>query len=215
MDEKFWHDKWENNEIGFHQPEVNPSLQAHLADLNLQAGSRIFLPLCGKTRDIAWLLRQGYSVVGAELSQIAVEQLFEELGLSPELVPVGELISYRAEHVEIFVGDIFKLSAGQLGVVDAIYDRAALIALPESLRRDYVSHLMAISAYAPQLLICYEYDQGLMEGPPFSIDADAVKAHYEADFVITRVKNEPLQEKLKGQVSAVESVWLLTAKVRR
>jgi thiopurine S-methyltransferase len=82
VDASFWHDKWQRNQIGFHEPQANPLLLAHFDSLSLRAGSRIFVPLCGKTLDINWLLARGQRVVGAELSEIAVQQLFAGLGVT-------------------------------------------------------------------------------------------------------------------------------------
>ena len=80
MDSDFWHKKWEDNQIGFHRSSVNPLLVRFLSVLGLAPGARVFLPLCGKTRDIAWVRDQGFRVAGAELSRMAIEQLFDELG---------------------------------------------------------------------------------------------------------------------------------------
>ncbi|MCL4165555.1 UNVERIFIED_CONTAM: hypothetical protein GTU68_005190, partial [Idotea baltica] len=170
MEADFWHERWSNNEIGFHENEVNPLLVDHINDLNLAEDSRIFLPLCGKTRDIAWLHSQGYKVVGIELSEHAVKQLFQDLGQTPEITQIGELSLYSIEDIEIYVGDFFNLSKEQLGKIDAVYDRASLIALPDTMRGQYAKHLVAITANVPQLLITLEYDQSALNGPPFSID---------------------------------------------
>ena len=91
MKEEFWHQKWKLGDIAFHESEVNPFLIEHFEKLNLQKDSRIFLPLCGKTRDITWLLACGYRVVGAELSEIAIKELFKDLVLVPEISKVGDL----------------------------------------------------------------------------------------------------------------------------
>ena len=80
MEAGFWHQKWEKGDIGFHAPEVNPSLQEHFGKLQMAAGARVFLPLCGKTRDIGWLLDEGFRVSGAELSELAIKELFKKLG---------------------------------------------------------------------------------------------------------------------------------------
>ena len=69
MDTDFWLQRWQENNIAFHRSEANPLLVTHFKALGLAKGSRVFVPLCGKTKDIAWLLSQGYSVEGAELSQ--------------------------------------------------------------------------------------------------------------------------------------------------
>src|SRR5690606_15848969 len=102
----------------------------HFDRLRLTAGSRLFLPLCGKTRDIAWLLEGGYRVAGVELSEVAIGVLFEELDLEPAIERSGNLLCYSGPGIDIHVGDIFELTAAQLGDVQAIYDRAALVALP-------------------------------------------------------------------------------------
>ena len=167
MDASFWHQRWGENDIAFHQSEANPLLVKYFKALSLAEGSRVFLPLCGKTLDIPWLLSSGYRVAGAELSKIAIEQLFTTLGVEPKISGVGEVDHYSAKNIDIFVGDIFRLSSKILGLVDAIYDRAALVALPEEMRNRYAAHLTRITHKAPQLLICYEYDPISMAGPPF------------------------------------------------
>ncbi len=209
MDANFWHQKWERGDIAFHQSEANPFLAAHFGQLKLPQGSRVFLPLCGKTRDFAWLLAKGYRVVGAELSELAIKDLFNDLGLEPEISPVGELARYRANSIDIFVGDIFAVSAETLGPVNAIYDRAALVALPAGIRGPYTSHLMDITGSAPQLLVTYQYDQGLMDGPPFSVSGDEVKQHYGDIYQLKAVESQNVTGGFKGGVAATETAWLL------
>lgn len=209
MDANFWHQRWETNNIAFHGSEANPLLVNYFKELSLAEDSRVFVPLCGKTLDIDWLLANGYRVAGAELSRIAIEQLFAELGTEPTISGVGELKHFSATNIDIFVGDIFALSGSMLGPVDAVYDRAALVALPEHMRQRYTTHLMEITAKAPQLLVCYEYDQSLMEGPPFSISSEEVYEHYGDDYNITLVASTTVPGGLKGTCAAKENVWLL------
>ncbi|MCQ8119486.1 thiopurine S-methyltransferase [Methylomonas rosea] len=209
MEASFWHQKWERGEIAFHESEANPYLVAHFKELHLKKGSRVFLPLCGKTRDIAWLLSRGYRVAGAELSKLAVSELFNELGLEPKTFKAGKLTQYSAKDIDIFVGDIFDVSTELLGATNAIYDRAALVALPSGIREHYTSHLINISGTAPQLLITYEYDQHLMDGPPFSVIENEVKQHYESAYRLKSVESKNIEGGLKGEVAATETVWLL------
>ena len=208
MEANFWHQKWERGEIAFHQSEANPFLVAHVQQLQLPQASRVFLPLCGKTLDFAWLLTNGYQVVGAELSAIAIKELFDDLGLTPTITTAGKMHHYHAENIDIFVGDIFDLSAEMLGTVNAIYDRAALVALPADLRKQYTAHLLDISNTAAQLLITFIYDQTQMDGPPFSINEAEVNHHYAASYQIDRLENKALEGGLKG-VATIENVWLL------
>ena len=131
MNPDYWKKRWNEGKIGFHQANANPLLVQHLDRLELESGSRVFVPLCGKTTDIAWLLAQGFQVVGIELSEIAVQDLFADLQLSPTIIETQGLLGYSAPKIEVFVGDIFHLDRGTLGTIDAVYDRAALVALPE------------------------------------------------------------------------------------
>ncbi|MGD1906094.1 MAG: thiopurine S-methyltransferase [Leptolyngbyaceae cyanobacterium] len=211
MDPNFWQQKWTKNEIAFHRSEANPALVQYFEKLSLGRGSRIFLPLCGKTLDIAWLLSQGYRVVGAELVEMAIEQLFAELGVEPEIAAVGGVKRYSAENIDIFVGDIFRVSGEILGPVDAIYDRAALVALPAEVRSRYAPHLMEIAKQAPQLLVTYEYDQSLMNGPPFSISSENVAQYYGGVYDLKQLESADVPGGLKGRCTAKENIWLLKA----
>ena len=210
MDANFWHQRWGKNEIGWHETKVNPLLVQHFNELGLEKGSRIFIPLCGRTLDISWLHAQGYRIAGAELSKVAIEQLFAELGVQPNVSARGEGEQWSANHIDIFVGDIFALSAETLGHVDGIYDRAALVAFPEDMRNRYVRHLIEITEKAPQLLICYEYDQRCIEGPPFSIPDQEVKRQYASAYLLKLLSSTEVSGGLKGKCPANEKAWLLS-----
>lgn len=210
MEHDYWHGKWDKNDIGFHEGAPNRLITRHLATLSITPGGRIFLPLCGKTRDIGWLLDQGYRVAGAELSEKAIRALFDELSLTPSIKEIDGLTHFAAGTIDIFVGDIFDLTRARLGPVDAIYDRAALVALPDGIRADYSKHLIALTGAAPQLLLCFEYDQTEMSGPPFSIDIAEVERHYAETYAITSIERAEMPGRLKGITAATEVAWKLT-----
>lgn len=212
MEHSFWHHKWEHNDIGFHRKTANALLVEHLPVLGLADGQRVFVPLCGKTLDIRWLLSQEYRVAGAELSRLAVDQLFAELECVPTITEAGPLLHYSAPDLDIFVGDILELTADLLGPVDAIYDRAALVALPPALRDLYTAHLRAITNRAPQLTIVFEYDQSRAEGPPFSIPDAEIARHYEASYSPVLLANHVIPNGMRGQCPAAEKVWNLAPK---
>ncbi|MFD1216543.1 thiopurine S-methyltransferase [Microbulbifer celer] len=209
MEKAFWLEKWQKMEIGFHNAEAHPLLVKHFDALNLPKGSRLFLPLCGKTLDIGWLLGNGYQVAGAELSETAVVQLFEQLQVAPTIDELGELKRYSADGIDIFVGDIFQLDPDTLGQVDAIYDRAALVALPESMRARYAQLLIALTTTAQQLLITFDYDQSQIAGPPFCVDSDEVKALYSENYTLSLLQEVNVPGGLKGKCPAQEQVWRL------
>lgn len=209
MDPTFWHERWTLNRIGFHEGKPNAFLLDHLPRLALAPGARIFVPLCGKTRDIAFLLAQGLHVAGAELSQLAVSQLFAEMEVEPAVTPQGPLTRYAAPGLDIWCGDIFDLSRETLGPVDAVYDRAALVALPPDMRARYGAHLADLTARAPQLLLSFEYDQAAMDGPPFSVSEEEIRALYGADYDILTLERTPLAGGLRGGVAAMETAFLV------
>lgn len=209
MDPAFWLQRWAEKNIAFHRSEANPALANHFGELSLPIGSRVFVPLCGKTRDIAWLLSKGYGVAGIELVEMAVVELFDDLGAEPEKTTTEAGTLYSATDVDVFVGDVFDLSRETLGSVDAIYDRAALVALPRAMRTRYAAHLLEITSAAPQLLITYEYDQSLMEGPPFSVWPEEICDHYGDSYSVSLLSRTKVAGGLKGKCAANECVWLL------
>lgn len=184
MEKQFWEQAWQAQELGFHLPFVHPILKRNLAAYDLPAGATVFLPLCGKTLDIGWLLEQGLSVVGVELSELAVRQLFESLEVTPQISSWGDGQVWRHGGLTVFQGDFFALTAEDLGKVGLVYDRAALVALPASMREAYAAHLAAVTHHVPQLLIAFEYDQNRMAGPPFAVPSQAVAKLYGDSYTL-------------------------------
>ncbi len=209
MEADFWHERWENNQIAFHEGEANVLLVKHFKALSLEQDQRVFLPLCGKTNDIAWLLSQGYRVIGSELSELAIQQLFEELEVEPEITELDKFKRYQVTGLEILVGDFFELTGELLGKVDAIYDRAALVALPEPMRQQYTKHLAEITQNQKQLVISFVYDQTCLDGPPFSVIDEEVKQHYADIYELTLLESIEVPGGLKKKCAAVENIWLL------
>ncbi len=212
MEANFWHKRWADNCIGFHESEHNPLLLRYFTELSLPRGGRIFLPLCGKTLDIGWFLSEEYRVTGIELNQSAIEQLFEELGLEPKISRKNDLGLYQHDNIDIYAGDIFDLSAETLGAVDAVYDRAALVALPPEMRHRYTSRLMQITAHAHQLLLSLVYDQSQMQGPPFSVGDEEIQRHYAECYHLHNLAHETVPGGLKGLKEIVETVWILRSR---
>jgi thiopurine S-methyltransferase len=208
MDANFWHHRWETKQIGFHLSETNPWLVKYLPTFRLNSGARIFIPLCGKTLDIAYLLGQGFQVVGVELSELAIEQLFQELKVTPEISKRGAFKRYYHAGLTIYVGDFFSLTRVELGEVQGIYDRAALVALPPEMRVRYAAHMQKLAPMAPQLLITFDYDQSGFEGPPFSVSEAEVRALY-AHKTLAALAEAPVAGGLRGYYPAQERVWML------
>lgn len=182
MEAEFWLQRWRENKIGFHLDDANPHLRVYWDRLAVSPPARVFVPLCGKSFDMFWLRQHGYQVVGVEISPLAVEALFAEQGVVAEKENINNQVRWQANGITVWCGDYFQLTAGQLGRIDAVYDRAALIALPEQMRADYVSHMKTLVGVVPQLLITLSYDQATMEGPPFSVDNAEIRRLYGQDY---------------------------------
>lgn len=215
MEEAFWQARWAQGQIGFHLQEVNPYLQQHWPSLSIAPGSQVLVPLCGKSLDMAWLAGQGLRVLGVELADRAVEDFFAEQGLQPEVEQQGVLRLYRAAGVEIYCGDFFDVQAEHVAGCTALYDRAALIALPETMRARYVEHLAAIlPGNCRGLLVSLEYAQEEMSGPPFSVsqaEIDARLSPYWQIELLARhdVLNENWRFLQRGLSSLHESIYRL------
>lgn len=176
MHHEFWHERWRDGRIGFHEGRVNGLLERHVGWLESGArarggaGLRVFVPLCGKAEDMAWLAARGHEVVGAELSGLAIEQFFAAHGLDARREPRGGLVEWSAGPFRIFEGDVFACDEALLGPLDAVYDRAATVALPQPMRTDYLRHVAKLMPRGARgLLIAFEYDTSRMDGPPFSV----------------------------------------------
>lgn len=213
MNQDFWLERWENKQIGFHQPNVHSLLRQHWPQLSLASACRVLVPMCGKTPDMLWLAAQGHRVTGIELSDIAAREFFDEADLSYRRECVGAFDCYIGEQIEIRVGDVFDLPAADLARFEAFYDRAALIALPDDMRRAYVDHLMGgLRRGTSGLLITFDYDPSLMDGPPFNVDDEDVGKLYgpyaHVDLLAERrglSDNDPLRD--RGLTDARDGIY--------
>jgi thiopurine S-methyltransferase len=215
MDPDFWHERWTRGEIGFHQHDYNRHMQAFTGRLEIDRGAHVLVPLCGKSLDMLWLLGQGYRVSGIEISPLAVQEFFAENGLEPELRPFGDGLLYRCPGLDIYCSDFFEFDLGRLAPVDAVYDRASLVALPAHMRPSYAQHLAGpLRPETRSLLVTLDYPPDEMAGPPFSVTAEEVERLFGADFRIDPLYSEDCLQREprfreKGLTRLEEQVFLL------
>lgn len=209
MDADFWRLRWRDGQTGWRQATAHPMLARHFPALGVAPGARVFVPFCGDSVDVGWLLAAGCRVAGAELVESAVQRLFENFGVEPRVESLGALKRYAGEGIDVFVGNLFDLAASDLGAVDAVYDRAALVALPAETRPAYAAHVTALAGRAPQLLISFDYDQDRMPGPPFSVPDGEVRTLYGADYDLEKLESAEVEGGLKGLCPASETAWRL------
>ena len=221
MNPEFWQTRWQEKRIGFNQSQVNPLLMKCFSHLNVPAGGRVFVPLCGKSIDMAWLAAQGYNVVGVELVETAVQEFFAEQNIVPTVYQHADnptIKSYQGQlagrTITLWVADIFALTAEDIDNVDAVYDKAALIALPANMRVKYSEQVRQLSdtadkKFAPQLLITLNYDQIKKNGPPFSISSEQIQQYYGEHYQINELINELATIGSAPELTVTEHVWLL------
>lgn len=187
MDTEFWLERWKKNEIGFHGADVQPALAKNWDKLGIPKGVRVFVPLCGKSLDMEWLARQGYVVVGAELSELAVDQFFAERGLTPSVEERGGFKVKRTGTYEIWCGDFFALDATAIAAA-AGYDRAALVAMPPGMQPRYAAKMAELMPQSSKtLLVGLDYDQAEMQGPPFATSQARVRALFDEAFDVSLI----------------------------
>ncbi len=215
MNKEFWHAKWNSNDIAFNQQQPNFFMMEYFNFLNLKPSSKVFVPLCGKSIDLLWLAEQGYEVIGIELNLQACEDFFTENNISFQQNKIKNFTILSSDKITLISGDFFELNTDIIGQIDAIYDRAALIALPTEMRQLYANKIISLATHNTQiLLITLNYDQNTMQGPPFAVNKDAVHHLYDKYFNIKTLysksaENIPDHLQAKGLEEATDLVFML------
>jgi thiopurine S-methyltransferase len=205
MHREFWEARWAEGRIGFHQGRPNELLERHAAVLD--GRRRVLVPLSGKSVDLRLLAERGHDVVGIELVRAAVEAFFEEQGIEASEVELGPYRGLTGGGVTLLAGDFFEATRDALGHFDAIYDRAALVALPRETRASYAAHCQRLLGASGRVaLIAFAYDPSRMEGPPFSVDDAEVRllyAPHDVRLVEERLEPPPphLSERGLGEIA--------------
>lgn len=206
MEHDFWHNRWNEGRLGFHQQKVNSRLKQFWDAFAAGKGQTVFIPLCGKSLDMLWLAENGYTVFGVELSDIACRDFYREHKLRYHLTenpctdtanknraPLGnpqnyaesQFIKFVGRDIEIWCGNFFDLKADDMRDIHVVYDRAALIALPQAMRGAYASHLASLlHSRARVFLISMEYDENKMNGPPFSVPEEEIHDLFASQFSV-------------------------------
>lgn len=217
MEHEFWHKRWANQEIGFHEGTVNQFLRDHWSQMVNNHDDGVLVPLCGKAHDMWWLNDLGHPVMGVELSDIACKDFFAESEEKATVHPGEPFNKYCHDTLELWCGDFFQLVPDDLKNVRLVYDRAALIALPPAMRKSYVEHLTAILPEGSHiLLITLDYNSEEMQGPPFNVSDTEVRALYGEDYDVEQLlkqdmaRDNPFAKRRGLRSGATESVFRLS-----
>lgn len=217
MENEYWINKWQTNDIAFHEKDINADLITYLHEFKLHPGDCIFVPLCGKTRDMLWLADNGLHVVGVELSHVACRDFFIELNVTPDITKQPQFTRYRHNNIELLCGDLFTLTSTDFPVIHAVYDCKALIALPPDIRRKYVDHIVSCFGDKIKILLLTRETSCKVNPPPFPIGRDEINLLYDSYFYVQQLKClsiSDIPERLikKGYIEMTESVYLISGK---
>lgn len=216
MQPEFWQQRWQEGRIGFHQSAPTALLQKHWPELGIAPSTKVFVPLCGKSLDLTWLAARGHRVLGVELTQTAVDQFFAEHGLRPEVHDSRYGRHHRAGAIEILRGDVFDLDAEALADCGAVFDRAALIALPPAMRERYVREVYgALPAACTGLLITLDYPQQDRDGPPFSVPEAEVRDRFAHGWEVALRERRAIPKDHPGYVGGASSLDTAVYGLRR
>ena len=226
MEIDFWLERWNNNQLGFHQQQVNPYLVYFYGEkgpaVEQRQNLKVFVPLCGKSKDMLWLSQNAYKVFAVECSDRAVNDFYEENALNYKRAEKDQHAFYQssdlASVIEIYQGDFFELQSNDIEDITDIFDRASLVALPVELRQRYAEKMADLQKLGTRtLLVTLTFDPKEMNGPPFSVTEKEVNELYSKNFSIQKlltkdVLNEEAGLKKRGLTELTESVYKLVRK---
>lgn len=198
MEISYWLSRWQRDNTGWHMDQVYPNLEKYGDRLKPGEGTTILVPLCGKTHDLVWLAERGARVIGVEVSERAARQFFRENELKYSTRRNGPFTIYSSGRINYYCGDFFKIDRVELPQVDAIYDKAAIIALPKDQRKRYAQTINYTFPGLQRMLInTFEYEQDEMNGPPFAVFEDELQQYYGEEFKISLLHEEPMLDQLQ------------------
>jgi len=214
---EFWQQRWVNNQTGFHEGKVNSYLEKFIELLSLQKNGFVFVPLCGKSKDILWLSELGYNVIGVECSELAVKAFFAENNIVAAITKVDGFQVWSAGNITIYCGDFYELDPTWFKSITAIFDRAALVALEQESRKKYIHKIHMLCPKANILLVSLEYQQNEMTGPPFAVTEAEITELFSKQYELKHLEtNDILADndkfKERGLVSLLEKVFIITPK---
>ena len=193
MEQEFWQEKWDEGRIGFNQAAANPYLVAHWGSLGLAPGSRILVPLCGKTIDMLWLRAQGHAVVGVEFVKEACEAFFIENDIPYEATAMGYRATDDGPELTLVYGDFMALQPEQMGPFDGFYDRASVVALSKELQEAMAAQMdRLLSSGGRGLMVTFEFPTA--DGPPFSTPEARIEELFGAQFELKRLATHDASE---------------------
>lgn len=199
MTENIWEKAWEENNTRWQQGQYNKHLVTYFHQLPIAKSLEVFVPLCGKSKDLLWLLKNGCKVTGVELCEKPIVEFFSESNLDYKIDRTRGYDIYTGENIKIIKADLFYLDTKFYSSFDFIYDRASLVAIEPAERSSYSNLLTKVLKPGGSiLLITFSSDKPL-QGPPYSVSETEVKSLFRKDFEINKLGHEKVDSSLVGE----------------
>ncbi len=176
----------------------------------------VLVPLCGMSEDMAHLAGAGAQVWGVDVAEQPLRTFLHHRGLQPEEVRHEGCVVLNADPFRLVVGDMLDQRLPLPGGFRAIWDRAALIALPPPLQQAYAERLLDVLQPGGRvLLVSLEYDAAETSGPPFPVPRQRILELFHRAESVQPLHRQPLShhgadEPLPELESAWEAVYLIT-----
>lgn len=163
----FWQERFEKQETGWDRGGPSPQLHAWLDSSQLQP-CRIAVPGCGAGWEVAELARRGFEVTAIDYTPAAVERTRAHLlahGLAAEVLQ-ADVLAYQPAVA-----------------FDAVYEQTCLCAIHPDFWSAYALQLRhwlrpggVLAAAFMQMVRAPALEQGLIVGPPYHCDINAMRA---------------------------------------
>jgi len=171
-----WNQRWVDKRTGWHRGEVNPTLEKYFPSSEKPT---CFFPLCGKTLDMIWVAQKGCQVRGAEFSQLAIDQFFEENKIANKEENAFIQSTESSFDIALKQGDFFEYPDNQK--FELIFDRGSMVAVNPKDREKYAQKIKTLLKSDGKVLLSAisRDEEHLKNGPPFHLTVDDVKNAYE------------------------------------
>lgn len=188
----YWTNRWVNNDIGWNETDGNKLMWKYFPDVlktklpeKKPEELRVFVPLCGKAKDMYLLYQMGFTVVGIEISKEAIDDFFTENGVEEKEMN-QPFRSSKDGRLILGQGDLFTFSGDKSQPIqlpfekfDVMWDRGSFVALNAKDRTAYASMMMSLMADDGLYLLCsLVYDISEYGGPPLTATTEDLMQFY-------------------------------------
>lgn len=164
---EFWQERFEKKETGWDRGGASPQLNAWLEAGDLQP-CRIAVPGCGSGWEVAELVQRGFDVVALDYTPAAVER-------------TNALLLSKGLTAQVIQANVLEYQPSQ--PFDAVYEQTCLCAIHPDFWFAYSTQLKGwlkpggtLFAAFMQMLRPPAVEQGLIVGPPYHCDINAMRA---------------------------------------